>query len=637
MSYRILSLMNASNSVVPLYTNTPTSASEHGTMFGQPQKRNISELMRGIEGNSSSQMTHNRSSTSSHLHSLASPGPLTDPVIPDERYETVLQNSCICRRCRQQSAPSEHSEYGIVESVDVDSGYGIEPSYEIKLASIHSGICDSSYEQQRIHDMMTLRMRLAKSHGYDTAFLRPHTFVAPYLNVFSKGLTHDQNGFVNSEEMVKLLMALEQRDSSKLAQLKLGGTLKLVDPSAAWSNDIVGACPNTYRYSRQPSLYSNYIAAEMTELYCMSLARDIPFSQYLTSSIISDCCGYLNALKEYHPVEGKVTSDNIFRGPMYGDLQGPYISQFLYRDLRMGGFMQKQKYPTDLEGYDFMKSWDTAISAQSGIIKESPPPIRSTARYLITGRDLACYVHSDEPYQACYHACCLLLDLKVPLNPGIVKLMKANPTEAFFVNLGRADMQSILNLVGRNALLSSWYAKWNTLFPRPEAIAIEVERVFRDNRNTYCISPELLRNAVLEGVRSRNGNVLLSQCYPEGAPLHPATPSGHAAIAGACVTALKFFFDTNYELDVYEPDANGEILINTGKKTTVGDELNKLGSNMGIGRNWAGIHYHMDAIAGLKLGEKVTISCLQDLIQRYPYDLSVTFPRFNGHTTTIKK
>lgn len=105
------------------------------------------------------------------------------------------------------------------------------------------------------------------------------------------------------------------------------------------------------------------------------------------------------------------------------------------------------------------------------------------------------------------------MDIKAPMNSGIVKLMNSNPIESFFV-----DMQAIINRIGRNALLAAWYVKWNSLFLRPEALAIEVERVYRNNRNTYRISPELLRNPVLEALRSLNGNVLLPQAYPEGAP-----------------------------------------------------------------------------------------------------------------------
>jgi membrane-associated phospholipid phosphatase len=227
------------------------------------------------------------------------------------------------------------------------------------------------------------------------------------------------------------------------------------------------------------------------------------------------------------------------------------------------------------------------------------------------------------------------MDLKVPMNPGIAKLLAANPVEGLFINLGRADIQEVINMVGRSGLLAAWNHKWDDMFIRPEAYSIEVERVFRDKRNKYGISPELLKNPVIQALQSRNGNALLQQAYSEGSPLHPSTPSGHATIAGACVTVLKFFFNAKHELDIYEPDQDGQNLLNTGKKTIVGDELDKLASNIGIGRNWAGIHYHMDAIQGMKLGEKVAISCLSDLIHRYPVKLSISLTKFSGKEVTL--
>jgi membrane-associated phospholipid phosphatase len=492
------------------------------------------------------------------------------------------------------------------------------------------------YEQRRIDDMIKMRIHLSEGYRDDKAILHNNVYLDKYINIYSKGLPHDKDGYVDMEEMVKLLEALESRSCAKLSKIKLGSGLKLVNPSAAWSEDIIGACSNTYRYAQVPSLNSDQIAAEMAELYCMAYARDIQFNQYHYNSIIEDCCNYLNSLKIYPQVDGKITPYNIFRGPMYGDLQGSYISQFLYRDIKMGGFTTKQKYATDIEGYDFMKNWDIAISAQNGNIMESSPPSRDIPRYIITGRDLACYVHSDEPYQAFYNTCIILMDLKVPMNPGIIKLMNNNPTEVGFVNLGKPDIQSLLTIIGRNALLAAWYIKWNTLFLRPESLGIEIERVFKDRSNRYRISPELLKNPILETLRSKNGNVLLPQAYPEGAPLHPSTPAGHAAIAGACATVLKFFFDNKYELDVYEPNHDGQSLLNTCKKTTVEDEINKLASNLGHGRMWAGIHYNMDIISGMKIGEKVAISCLKELIHRYPMDISVSFPSFNNKIITIE-
>ena len=64
--------------------------------------------------------------------------------------------------------------------------------------------------------------------------------------------------------------------------------------------------------------------------------------------------------------------------------------------------------------------------------------------------------------------------------------------------------------------------------------------------------------------------------------------------------------------------------------------MNKLASNVAIGRNIAGVHWRSDAIESLKLGEEVAIRylreehhCLNESLQ----GLSLT--RFDGTTVTI--
>ncbi len=47
---------------------------------------------------------------------------------------------------------------------------------------------------------------------------------------------------------------------------------------------------------------------------------------------------------------------------------------------------------------------------------------------------------------------------------------------------------------------------------------------------------------------------------------------------------------------------------------TIGGEINKLVSNVFMGRSWGGIHYRSDSLAGVRLGEDVAISILQDLV-----------------------
>jgi hypothetical protein len=271
---------------------------------------------------------------------------------------------------------------------------------------------------------------------------------------------------------------------------------------------------------------------------------------------------------------------------------------------------------------------------QNGIVSEHPAPIRQEPRYIITGRDLAEFVHNDT-YECYTNACNILMDWKVPFNPGLQQTLKDNPTERFFINCGKPDMLAAITMIGRNSLLAAWNHKWNDMMLRPEAYGIEVERVFKDKRNRYGVAPDLLRNPVLQAIISKFDSHLLTQVYPEGCPLHPSTPAGHAAIAGACITVLKFFFEERFVIDIYEPDSDGVNLLLTGQKASILDELHKLAYNISIGRNWAGVHYYMDSIRGLELGESVAIDSLKDLICRYPHKTNITFTRFNGTSITI--
>jgi len=50
---------------------------------------------------------------------------------------------------------------------------------------------------------------------------------------------------------------------------------------------------------------------------------------------------------------------------------------------------------------------------------------------------------------------------------------------------------------------------------------------------------------------------------------------------------------------------------------TVGGELNKLASNVGVGRAFAGIHWRQDFQQAMLLGERVAINLLQDQAHLY--------------------
>jgi hypothetical protein len=145
-------------------------------------------------------------------------------------------------------------------------------------------------------------------------------------------------------------------------------------------------------------------------------------------------------------------------------------------------------------------------------------------------------------------------------------------------------------------------------------------------------------SAAVDAIFSRTGSYLLPQAYPEGSPLHPSYPSGHAVIAGACSVVLKACFDGSMLLPgCVEPGGDGLSLVPCpGYSPTIGDEIDKLAFNVAMGRNWAGIHYRSDADAGIRLGEEVAISILQDVAGTYTEDFKgFFFTRFTGRAIHI--
>ena len=77
---------------------------------------------------------------------------------------------------------------------------------------------------------------------------------------------------------------------------------------------------------------------------------------------------------------------------------------------------------------------------------------------------------------------------------------------------------------------------------------------------------------------------------------------------------LTAFFNEDYVItSPIEPDAaNNTLIAYTGDDLTVGGELNKLASNVALGRDHAGVHYRSDGWQGMLLGEKVAIDILNN-------------------------
>lgn len=131
----------------------------------------------------------------------------------------------------------------------------------------------------------------------------------------------------------------------------------------------------------------------------------------------------------------------------------------------------------------------------------------------------------------------------------------------------------------------------------------------------------------------------LKAAFPEGSPMHPAYGSGHATVAGACVTMLKAFFDE--DTVIQEPvavDLNnpGQLIAYQGDALTVGGELNKLASNIAQGRNIAGVQWRTDAREAMLLGEQLAISILSDMATTYGESFDgFSLTKFDGQKITV--
>ena len=457
---------------------------------------------------------------------------------------------------------------------------------------------------------------------------------------FTKGLRHDDLGHVEPGAYRMLLHALRAGDHDHFESVPLAGELKLVNPQAAFTFALEGPDSHQLSVPAPPAFNSAVRAAEMAEVYWQALTRDVPFADYESDPLIDAAANDLSALPGFTgPRSGAhVTPTVLFRGDTPGDRIGPYLSQFLYKDIPYGATILRQTYRSVAAGTEFLTSYDEWLAVQRGTVP-SAVARDVAAGYIVTGRDLAEYVHRDFTYQAFLNAALILLEW--PEAADTTNPYLGSAAQAGFVTFGGAHVLDLVARVANLALMATWYQKWvvhRTL--RPEAFGGRVHNHLTGMAR-YPVHPDLVRGSdVPRRVFSRYGSYLLPLAYPEGSPAHPSYPAGHATIAGACTTVLKAVFDESLLIpDPVEAARNGGSLEPyRGRPLSVGGELNKLASNVAIGRNTAGVHYRSDCVAGLLLGETVALRLLAELCPTYtePFD-GYSLTRFDGTTAIVGK
>jgi membrane-associated phospholipid phosphatase len=476
-----------------------------------------------------------------------------------------------------------------------------------------------------------------------------------FIGNFHKGLPHNDIGEVDRGAYRSLLDAVSRRTAAAFENIPLGSQgqnqVKLVNPLAGMAFELEGTDSNQLVIPPFPKLASPELAAQAVELYWMALCRDINFTEYDSSPVTNNAA---KELSKFRPFKG-VKPQTLFRGFTAGDLIGPYVSQFLLKKFNYGPYAISGLMSVAVSGVDYLATEARWLASQNGQGRFGANQVDGTLRCVRNGRDLASYVHTDPNaglFMSFYNAGIFLFEQNALLQGASSLLNPGNPylhysTQDPFGTFGVPFFLGLIGEVAARAFKAAWYAKWfvhRALRPDQYGGLLHWTKT---GKATYPISVDALNSNAVTRAFTKNGTYLLPQAYPEAGPQHPSYPSGHATMAGACATILKAAFNGRIQFNTL-PD--GKIVTarldgrdvmdytNPDKdEITIDGELNKLASNIALGRDFAGIHWRSDAEEGMRLGEAVALSVLRDQSNNYVGEEFEGFiiTKFDGTTITV--
>ncbi len=474
------------------------------------------------------------------------------------------------------------------------------------------------------------------------------------IGSYSKGLPHNEFGEVSASAYNKMLKALQTGSPLDFEAIPLGGPRFLTNPQSGLAFDLEGLDAQAVTAPPAPQLSSAEEASEAVELYWMALLRDVHFDDYATNDLAIAAAADLTSLGNSFkgPKEGgAVTAQTLFRDPLPGTTVGPYLSQFMMKGTPLGTEFVDRRSRVFAAGSDHMTNFDDWLTVQNGGVNETTS-YDSQRRLLRNGRDVSSWVQMDVLFQAYFDA---LVIMGTPPStfdqnadgmgcpPNATNPYLGSNNQLGFATFGPPSFAGLLCEVATRGLKATWFQKWFVHRRlRPEAFGGLVHLQKTQNRYPGLLHNNILRSPVLDATFEKFGTYLLPMAFPEGSPTHPSYTAGHATVAGACVTILKALFDETFEIpNPVQVSADGLALVPyTGPTLTVLGELHKVCSNIGTGRNVAGVHWRSDAIQSFKLGEKIAIAILEDQKASYNenrrgFFKEYTFTKFDGTTAHI--
>jgi hypothetical protein len=479
---------------------------------------------------------------------------------------------------------------------------------------------------------------------------------ADHGGTYTKGLAHDQYGRVTPDSFSSFTKALNSGKFSDFEDIIVGGTRTQNGPQAAYAFCL--AAPDGLQFGQPqvppaPPIAGAISGTELLEHYWAALLRDTNFTDYDTSTLAQTAASELSSQPSYlgpRNGSGQVTTDLLFRGGFPGETAGPYTSQLFLQPTFFGAQPLSQQQQTFLPGQNFGVSFSEWLQIQNGQATGRSLAFDPQYRYRRNGADLAAYTHVDVLYQAYFTAFLSLAGMGAHGNPG--NPYAHSTTENGFGTWGGPDFASTIGDVACKALNAVWYQKWLVhLRPRPEATSGQVQLVKTGQSAFTDVIPNatILNSVGLQTSFNKFGTWLLPLAFPEGSPTHPAYPTGHGTVGGACITILKFFYDGSQLIQplleaagsqVSVPSTDGLTLLpyagTDAASLTVNGELNKLGHNVSFGHGiHAGIHWRSDSDTSLLLGEAFALAYLNEKAKTYNEPFTVEITKFDGTTATI--
>ena len=475
---------------------------------------------------------------------------------------------------------------------------------------------------------------------------------------YTKDILQDGIGLVNLNAYQTFKRALNSGRDADFENIIIGGTRTLNGPQGGLAFALEGSdgvqfgnAPspanqeNGIVVAPAPAVASEAYGTELVELYWASLLRDVAFTDYASNEIAAQAADELSGMPTYagpRDNNGLVTPNLLFRGPYPGDTVGPYISQFYLIPTFLGAQGINQQMLTYASGLDYMTDPTTFQQVQNGIDTGLRNQLDPQPRYVHDGRGLGAYTHVDVLYQAYFTAYMVLGTIGAPVNPGNPYV--GSRTQNGFGTFGGPDFAAAITAVAGLAINNVWYQKWYIhLRHRPESGGAILRQILTGNGGTIdaTLNDNVLNSLAVQSSFNRYGDYFLSQAFPEGSPTHPAYPTGHGTVAGACITVLKFFFDGDFVVpNPVVPSSDGlSLLPYTGGdagQITVNGELNKLANNVSFGHGiHSGIHWRSDTDSSIRLGEALAISVLQDRALTYNEKFTVSLTKIDGTIATI--